>query len=550
VTEDLKRDKGRPWMAMVALVVIALSIWRYWSSIAAAPPANFDDSYMFVRYAKHILAGHGHAWNPGGEQTYGITSLAYVGLITLLRWVTSISDPDVVRLGSVLCAVIAVIVMIVTAARYSVSNALRRNYLLWAGLLVPSVLASELYDYHSLTGMDTMLGVLMHSLLILVTMRLADKGTARALWPVVLVGYLAFLTRPDSALYSAFLPAAAILLLTDANKRIRLLITFWIALGAVLVIDAGLKYLVFGIPVPLPTYAKMHGHYLEYAGLWMWNPVDYIFEFAGMVLPFICILIALVKKRSLALVAVLLIPALFTLSTYFNVVQIMGYRSRFNMPSLPFFVLAAAIALDRFIDSLRESPKFVGSELATRLTAILALLIFIPIGRSEFAPLYKAKLVEESPKSVPVLNPGALRPLEYWQAVNGVIAICLEVPKGSTLAMSEYGLIGAAVPELSIYDPLGLHDPQTAREGFSAQVMFERAPDLIWLPHPDYVGMRREILAAAEFQNEYDYYPAAFLFGIAIRKDGEHAQVINEAFAKSMKKHYPYADLAKNLLTR
>ena len=550
MTEAPKRESVRIGVALIAITAIALSLWHFWTVLVSAPPSTFDDSYMFIRYAKHILAGDGHAWNPGGEQTYGITSLLYVFLITVLRWATSFTDAELVRLASASCAVAAVVVMVISAARFSISSALRQSYLLWAGLLVPTVLISAPYLYHALTGMDTMLAVLMHSVLIFVTLRLVNRGTARALWPVVLVGYLAFLTRPDSALYAAFFPAAAILLLTDAKHRVRLLITFWIALGLVLVLDAGIKYLIFGVPVPLPTYAKMHGHYTEYAGLWMWNPVEYILEFAATVLPFICIAIAFTKRRSLPLLAVFLIPALLTLSTYFNIVQIMGYRARFNMPSLPFFVIGGALMLDRFLDNLPETPKLAGTSVISRLTVILALLVFTPIARAKFPPLYKAKLIEQAPKSAPVHNPGNLPMLSYWQSVDGMIRISQAAPAGSLFAMSEYGCVGAAAPNLSIYDPLGLHDPQTAREGFSSEVLFERDPDLIWMPHPDYIAMRREIMSADEFWDHYDFYPAAFRFGVAVRKTGERSQAVGEAFAKVWKRFYPNAPMSKNQLKR
>ena len=33
-----------------------------------------DDAYMFQRYAHNLLAGHGIAWNPGGDAVYGLTA--------------------------------------------------------------------------------------------------------------------------------------------------------------------------------------------------------------------------------------------------------------------------------------------------------------------------------------------------------------------------------------------------------------------------------------------------------------------------------------------
>ena len=38
----------------------------------------YDDAYMFVRYADHVLGGHGMVWNIGEGSVYGATSLGYV----------------------------------------------------------------------------------------------------------------------------------------------------------------------------------------------------------------------------------------------------------------------------------------------------------------------------------------------------------------------------------------------------------------------------------------------------------------------------------------
>ena len=40
---------------------------------------------MFIRYANNFLNGHGIAWNPDGEQTYGVTSLTHFAVVTLTK---------------------------------------------------------------------------------------------------------------------------------------------------------------------------------------------------------------------------------------------------------------------------------------------------------------------------------------------------------------------------------------------------------------------------------------------------------------------------------
>ena len=70
------------------------------------------------------------------------------------------------------------------------------------------------------------------------------------------------------------------------------------------------------------------------------------------------------------------------------------------------------------------------------------------------------------------------------------------------------------------------------------------------MPHPDYVAMRSEIMSADEFWEEYDFYPAAFLFGVAIRKSGERSEAIAGIFLENWNRFYPNTRMAKNLLTR
>jgi hypothetical protein len=75
---------------------------------------------------------------------------------------------------------------------------------------------------------------------------------------------------------------------------------------------------------------------------------------------------------------------------------------------------------------------------------------------------------------------------------------------------------------------LGLHDRVFAR-GFSARELFARNPELIWMPHPDHTQMVCDILAAPEFWDRYTFYPDAFTFGVAVRKD---ASAVSALFAQ------------------
>jgi hypothetical protein len=74
-----------------------------------------------------------------------------------------------------------------------------------------------------------------------------------------------------------------------------------------------------------------------------------------------------------------------------------------------------------------------------------------------------------------------------------------------------------------IVDVLGLHDRTFALHGFTTAELWRRRPDAIWMPHPDHTAMVRAILDSDELWTHYDFYPDAFTYGLALRRDGPAA---------------------------
>jgi hypothetical protein len=105
--------------------------------------------------------------------------------------------------------------------------------------------------------------------------------------------------------------------------------------------------------------------------------------------------------------------------------------------------------------------------------------------------------------------------------------------------MSEHGLVGAAAPDAVIIDVLGLHDVDFARHGFRVAELWRRAPEVIWMPHPDHTQMVRDILDSPELWGSYDFYPDAFTYGVALRRDGPHATELADLFRLRWQRSYP-----------
>ena len=64
---------------VTALVALRLVL------LARAAPTDFDDAYMYLRYADHLLTGQGLAWNPGEGSVYGVTSLLHLVVVGCVK---------------------------------------------------------------------------------------------------------------------------------------------------------------------------------------------------------------------------------------------------------------------------------------------------------------------------------------------------------------------------------------------------------------------------------------------------------------------------------
>ena len=122
--------QGRRALWLLGLVlVIGLGAERA-LTLAHAAPTDFDDAYMYLRYAKHVLAGHGISWNAGEGGVYGVTSLLHLFVLAKLRWAfPGLGSAALLRIasGSAAAALLAALVGIV--ALHARHPRLRRNWL-------------------------------------------------------------------------------------------------------------------------------------------------------------------------------------------------------------------------------------------------------------------------------------------------------------------------------------------------------------------------------------------------------------------------------------
>ncbi len=547
----------------------------------------FEDAYMFLRYATNLLHGHGLAWNAGEPQVYGQTSLLHVFVVALVKASLPSSDASVLLLSSALAGAALLAGLVATCAHCTRSESLHRKYLLWAAVIGVLFCTRSVFYWHLRTGMDTMLSAFCVTLLILAALRAVAMPGAGRIATLVIVAYVAYLARPDNGLYAVLFPTLAILLLAAPDRRRKSLVGFVAGIVALLGLDAVVKWRTFGDVLPLAFYAKRAGYYAGYEGASYWNPITYLGDFFSAAAPFLVALAILSRKRDLRLLAAFFTPVVLLFAYYFGVLQIMGHMGRYYYPSLPFVLVASALVVDarlrepearrvlraktvtvehdlgERIHSRWPSPSFVlvagAAFLAARLQrvelgaalraphvlarlGVLVVLLLLGQLTGSIAAWYDARFLRvDPPRTRPAYHTvsGLRLPEPALPVLEGMAEIVSTAPPATSVALTEFGLVGARAPEARLIDIVGLHDRQFAHRGFSATALFDRRPDLIWFPHMHYRTMIHDIVTDRRFWREYEYFPRAFLFGLAIRRASPRRDLLLRAIEPVWRRYYP-----------
>jgi len=539
--------------AYIGLLLIAVLLAERLSRLARLGPTDFDDAYMFLRYAIHLLDGQGLAWNAGEGSVFGVTSLLHLVVVTALRGLGPGLSPAAVlgaaSGGAALGLLAALVAMLALCARHP---RLHGNWPFWAAVLLPIVAYREAFVFHAGTGMDTMLAAVANAFVAFATLRLLVAPTPRAVLGAAVAAWVAVLARPDNLLCALLGPGLALGLMGARPRGRRVAIFAATAGGGVALLVLG-AWLFLGSPVPLAFFAKQPWYYGGFAGEFAWNPFRFLEVFAYSAWPFVAALLLFADRAGLRRAVVLLGPALLSLALFFRFNQVMGHLGRFSYPFLVFFVAAGALEFDAWLDRVRRGRAPSRRMMLARAGLASLALLAGGIGLSAGAAVYDARAASQHldlPGGYRVAAAEPLPELDSWEAAHAIAALAAAAPAGARLAMSEHGLPGALAPQVAIIDVLGLHDPHVARHGFSAAELFRREPDLIWLPHADHTQMLRDILGSEDFWAHYAFYPDAFFHGLALRADGPHHERLRVLVAKTWAVSYPGVDMAAHRAVR
>jgi hypothetical protein len=529
--------RGAVGLPALCLGVIVLALLQFVTRLALFKEPVLDDAFMFSRYAKHFRAGLGLAWNPDGVQTYGVTSLLHFGVVTLFQSLLPFSDEVLLASSSAVMGLTALGVVALTCSRIWPLDITHRG-LFWLAIVTSVFLGNSIFVYHAGTGMDTMLAVACNAVVVLATIVHDEHRRARSLFWLLAAAYIATLARPDSIVYVALFPP--LYLWCRGRKPVRAIITYLAALAMILGADAVAKWVLLGDILPLSFFAKQSGFYEGY--LDQWNPVVYGFEFIGLVAVSLAIIALTVTRRTAPLALAFGVPVLIACAYYFQAVQIMGYHARFYMPAFPFVVVGSVVVLRDFVGNTGLSSERKWRMAVVRGLAVLAIASGLDIagnvlGRAWWR--YHRPVASVTARALSEHWSEYLPPISRQANIAAMTRFAMAAPAGTSLAASEYGIVGSSAPHVTIIDPIGLNDPEFAHHGFKASTLMRHHPDVIWLPHRFYTRMVTEILDNDELWRDYLVYPDAFNSGLAIRKDSPRFPVLFGLLERAWAEAYP-----------
>ncbi|MCD4706627.1 MAG: hypothetical protein K8S62_02695 [Candidatus Sabulitectum sp.] len=530
----------------VAIVLISMLVIAYYI-VHYAPSrffTEFDDAYMYCRYASNFLEGNGYSWNASDGAAYGATSSIYLFLITLIKHCFSMENSFLLSTTSYSAGLIGLLALVTIG--YQTGQTISKWHI--PILVIPLCLISSSFRYHSFTGMETTTAFAANAILVLSVILYSRKPDKASFSFVLLSAVFAFWVRPDNGVYSLLFPALFLLSIGRFSFRTALiyLLSFASAVGLILLVS----FLLFGSSLPVPFYTKSGEFLVGYAGINNWNAVDYLLQFLRDTFPFIAVVILFTRRAKIPELVSILVPVVITFIYYATTVQIMGWFARYYFPSLPFTVMAAFIVLESVLQK-RHFPPIRSYLYRVPVLAVLSCITFLNPMRQALSSMWiKSQDGFEVFSAQTCYSSSSDEPLPYlnwWDAILHMSSIVGNLPPGASVAATEYGYISAENPSATIVDMAGLHDMTLVKEGFSSSYILSQQPDLIWMPHIDYTFFNAQLIDDSAFFADYNFYPGIFNYGVAVRRNSELYTVILCSFEKEFSLAYPGAKLGDYL---
>lgn len=245
-------DRRRARIELVLAIVAFLAL-----GIVFVPSAGWDDAYI-TYWSAHSLAETGRLVNYNGQFVEQSSTLGFVLIIALFKWLTDIDASVIGRLASVFFGALSI------AATASLGRLAGATI----GRLAPVIVASSpFYIYWSFGGMEATLTALCGTLLLLLLSRALIRGLDATLLVSLVAAVAAYiLARPEALLIVVALAAG--LWLMEILRQWKSGASAWwtapvrllaIATGIALAVAAAvstLRFWMFDRLMPEPAYAK------------------------------------------------------------------------------------------------------------------------------------------------------------------------------------------------------------------------------------------------------------------------------------------------------
>ncbi len=509
--------KIRQWAATVVLftasALLLIKLIR-----AMRGTRIFDDAFMFSRYADNIINHGTFGWNVG-EKTFGCTSIPYVFAVVIAK-VLNINDA--IATGTLLmltsfmfaCASLYLIYKIMGRLR----DAAGGDHLLdgdLSKLVIAGIMISPIFYSTMVNGMDTTMAIFSNALLIYMMLLYDEKRSVGIMVLAAFSAYFTFLVRPDNGVYATLFP---LLFMVYKKFSIKDMAKFICVLVAFFAIDIIAKQVYFGNPLPLSFYAKSSGFYRGYVNHHKWDPVLYMLEFIKQFGGLLIIAVSFVNKDRVKMLGVFVIPLVITFIYYFGVVQIMGFYSRYYIPSMPFIIIAAAYVINSV-----KVESFKSGNLKFAYYAFLGLILIMTLTvlngnrlHGKDSGILKAAGVQSEQR--PERGGFVCDKTRKLQTLLDFSRILKTFPSIKKVMITEYGFVASENPGVEIIDPIALHNKELALNGWSDEYVTRQMPEIIWL-HEDYTWLTSRVGKLARESGEYMVIPDAVRFGLMIRKD-------------------------------
>jgi hypothetical protein len=493
----------------------------------------WDDSYMFLRYSRSITLTGTPSFNAGSGPSFGVTSPLHLLVVNGLDRLLPGQPVIVLLLSSTIAG------MLFLYLSWKIASRARSHAPPLVLLLLASfALASGVLAAHFTSGMDTMLAMAAVTLAILLYgMGIRSRGVTWAAVTGVWAG-LCFSVRPDILVLTLGLPFFTLLLPGGKGEKRFALAVLAVALVTLLVQLAICRSL-FGYWIPLSSFVKSPGFYGgAISRAYLLVPVTELGRFlVSFPLLFALPIVDLVMSRrssfagsSVQARAALLSAAVYTAVMCCLVTQIMGADCRFYMPVLPVLVYLAAGSLSSVTGSIGERGTFRLDAVVSRGAKALLLVL------AAFAALGS---VQRSASFVRHSGSGAfnfsleseylLRWTGYWKGLDTVAGL----PDDLVIAATEVGVLSAMNPGKYVLDMSGLNTPLIALgEETPVEALVRTAPDLVYMPHPDYGEMNGEIEGSEWFRMNYLYLPGDSIgaqLSVGVRADSPYREELLSA---------------------